>query len=559
MDMEKRERINPEPQPEPQAQFPVAPAPVMRPVAPIWQPKPLFPLTGGDTAFALVAVAACIFTVIAGVFGGFALGYALSIPVMMTLFGCYFAKGGKGWLSALPYGLLALAISAVFVCTSNGAVRFFATLIGILLTFVCYDTLRNGAIRGNRPVLGIFYAAGSSLENIDIAAKSLFSNRDGEKKALGKVLVGLLCALPVLVVVVPLLISSDEAFKGLMTQLFSHSFTTILKSLLGIALAVFVVTYGFSLKHGRVSRLKDSTFAGIENAYIISFLSAIGVCYLLYLFSQLAYFFSAFRGFLPDKEITYAQYARKGFFEMCVIAVINLLIVFLALALAKKKEGKVCHGIKALTTFIALFSLVIIATALSKMVLYISAYGMTILRLGTSAFMVLLTVVFISVMLRIYIRKINVVKTALLTAGCVVLVLGVCNVNAVCANYNYHCYKQKRLETIDVQAMYELGDEGIPYLVKLSGDGAAGVAQQAQYYLAKVYLQDYFEDMPQDESFTIKDLQKHQKDVGFARFSLPRHTAYRELYGLMKKNSHFGKWAYTLLEDGDIYGEEYPY
>ena len=555
MDMEKREGMTP----QPQQPFPVTPPPVMHPVAPIWQPKPLFPLTGGDTAFALTAVAVCIFTVLAGIFGGFALGYALAIPLMMALFGCYFAKGSKGWLHALPYGLLAIATSAVFVCTSNGAVRFFGVVVSFLLALVSYDTLQGGAIRGNRPVLGIFYAAGSSLENIDIPAKSLFSNRDGEKKALGKVLVGVLCALPVLLVVVPLLISSDEAFKGLMSQLFSHSFTTILKSLLGIVLAVFVVTYGFSLKHGRVSRLKDSTFAGIENAYIISFLSAIGVCYLLYLFSQLAYFFSAFRGFLPDEEITYAQYARKGFFEMCVIAVINLVLVFLALALAKKKEGKVCHGIKALTTFIALFSLVIIATALSKMVLYISAYGMTVLRLGTSAFMVFLAVVVLSVILRIYIRKINVGKTALLTAGCVGLVLGVCNGNAVCANYNYHCYKQKRLETIDVQAMYELGDEGIPYLAKLAGDGAAGVAQEAQYYLARVYLQDYFEDMPQDESFTVKDLQKHQKDKGFARFSLPRHTAYQELYGMMKKNPHFGKWAYTLLENGDTYEEEYPY
>lgn len=554
MDMEKREGMTPQPQPAPS--FPVTPPPVMRPVAPVWTPKPLFPLTGGDTAFALLAVAACVFTVLAGVFGGFALGYALSVPVMILLLCCYFAKGSQGWLPALPYGLLALAIGSVFVCTSNGAVRFFAVVIGFLLALVCYDTLRHGSVRGNRPTLGIFFAAGSSLEHIDVAAKSLFSNRDGEKKTLGKVLVGLLCALPVLLVVVPLLISSDEAFKGLMTQLFSRSFVTILKSLLGVALAVLVITYGFSLKHERVSRLKDSTFAGIENAYIISFLSAIGVCYLLYLFSQLAYFFSAFRGFLPDKEITYAQYARKGFFEMCVIAVINLVLVFLALALAKKKAGKVCHGIKALTTFIALFSLVIIATALSKMVLYISAYGMTVLRLGTSAFMVLLTVVFLGVILRIYIRKINVVKTALLTAGCVVLVLGVGNVDAVCARYNYTCYQTKRLEKIDVQALYQLGDEGIPYLIKLTGDDAAEVASQAQYYLARVYLQDYFEDMPQDESFTIKDLQKQQKNKGIMHFSIPRQIAYRELYRAIQENPHFGLMAPQLVEHGWIGYEE---
>ena len=171
---------------------------------------------------------------------------------------------------------------------------------------------------------------------------------------------------------------------------------------------------------------------------------------------------------MPNNEITYAEYARKGFFEMCVIAVINLGIVFLSMLLAQKQNGKACHSIKAITTFIAVFTLIIITTAISKMVLYIDAYGMTVLRITTSAFMLFLAIVFIAVILRVYLNKINIVKTALLAAGCVVLILGTMNVNAVCAEYNYKAYNAKKLDSIDIKALYELGDEGIPYIVKIA-------------------------------------------------------------------------------------------
>ena len=45
--------------------------------------------------------------------------------------------------------------------------------------------------------------------------------------------------------------------------------------------------------------------------------------------------------------------------------------------------------------------------------------------------------------------------------------LAVCNVNALCAQYNADRYLSGTLETIDVQAMQELGDSAVPSLVRL--------------------------------------------------------------------------------------------
>ncbi len=519
-----------------------------------YQPKALFELNKCDTAFAVCALVLSIFSAVFGIFGGFAFGYMLSIVFMLILFGIYFLKGSKARILPIICGLLSLANSAVFICTTNGSVRFFGVVISFLLSFVCFDGMVNGAVVGNRQTLGIFYAAASTMGNMGVSLKSLFSNSDGDKKSIGKALVGLICAIPVLAVVIPLLISSDDAFRGMMNNIFRDSgntFITVLKVLFGILLFMFVISYGFSLKNGRISKVKEGKFAGIENIYLISFLSAIAVCYLLYLFSQLAYFFSAFKGFLPNDDITYAEYARKGFFEMCVIAVINLGIVFSGILLAKKPNGKVCHGIKAITTFIAVFTLIIIATAISKMVLYIDTYGMTVLRVTTSAFMLFVSIVFIAVILRIYIIKINIVKTALIAAGCVVMLLGTVNVNAVCAKYNYQAYKNKKLDTIDVKALYELGDEGIPYVIRIACSKDENVAPAAQKYLAEAYLYDYFDDMQYALDFTIDDLKEKQMNKGFERFSIPKANAYNELYKFIEKNPQFAAKCHTFFDDGN--------
>ena len=295
----------------------------------------LFPMTRRDAAFAVGGLIISVFAAIYGVFGGFALGYTVSAAAMFILFAVYFAKGGKAQAFPILCGLLALANTAVFLCTTNGSVRFFGFLVTIALSLTCFDGLAAGGTTGNRQTVHLFCKAIATIGHIGVTLRSVFTDRTGHKKVVGKALLGLAGAVPVLIVVVPLLVSSDDAFRGMVDRMFADTGKTLVKANFGVVLAMFAVSYGFSLKTGRTVQQKKGTFGGMENVYILSFLTAISLCYLLYLFSQLAYFFSAFKGFLPEGGITYAQYARKGFFEMCTIAVINLAIVFVALFLAK--------------------------------------------------------------------------------------------------------------------------------------------------------------------------------------------------------------------------------
>lgn len=501
--------------------------------------KPLFELSKGNITFIIGALIGSIFCALFGIFSGFALGYSLTIILLTLLFIIYLSKKGEGRIFPVICGVLTLCSSAVFICTSNSSVRFFGVIISFLLSLACFGGLANGKTSGNRNTIGIFYSAASTLGNIGVTLKSIFCGGNKNKKSFLKALIGLAFALPVLAVVMPLLISSDEAFSGMMNSIFENTFSTIAKIIFGVSISILVIPYGLSLKDGRITKMPKGKFKGIESIYIISFLSAIAICYLLYLFSQLAYFFSAFKGFLPEGDITYAQYARKGFFEMCAIAVINLIIVFTAWFIAKKKKGKANVGIQTMTTFIAVFTLVIITTAISKMVLYISAFGMTVLRLTTSAFMLFLFIVFISVICKIFLKKINLVKTSLIAASIIVLLLGTVNVNTVCAKYNYQNYTTQKLENIDVKAMYDLGDEGIPYLVKLAKSNDNNVSYQAERYLAEAYMFDYFEGLQNANYFSAEKLDKYRKYSGFDSYSIPKEQAYNALYGYIEENPGF--------------------
>ena len=78
-------------------------------------PKPLFNLEKGDTAFALCALAASVFTSVFGLFGGFSLGYLLSVVLMMALFTAYFGRrasvGGFAVVSGLLVGRMVISVA----------------------------------------------------------------------------------------------------------------------------------------------------------------------------------------------------------------------------------------------------------------------------------------------------------------------------------------------------------------------------------------------------------------------------------------------------------------
>lgn len=230
------------------------------------------------------------------------------------------------------------------------------------------------------------------------------SQKAGVRK-LGAILCGFLLAIPVLLVVLPLLSSADNNFSRLLTGFMDNFSENVLSFVLRAVFSLPVTAYLFGLAYGCVHRRKTDRIRReavrrtgdrvrmVPDAAVYTALLTISVCYVLFMVLQGQYLFSAFAGIRPEMY-TYSEYARKGFFELCGVAAVNL-AVLLAANLFTKTDREHNRTLRWLNLLISVLTLLLIGTAASKMVLYISAYGLTIRRIQTMVFMGWLAVVFL--------------------------------------------------------------------------------------------------------------------------------------------------------------------
>ena len=365
------------------------------------------------------------------------------------------------------------------VCTALAMIVFSALAI---MEVMSLRRWKDGSFRSISDVCYTVFCL--TFGRIGVACYALFhkSNAEGKlgRRKSGSVLLGLVLALPVLVILIPLLTSSDAAFENLLKQLAFRNFGEAFMSLL-LGISLFLMLFGrlFALRGGAERRTATPSGRGIEPTVPTVFLSAISVVYLLYLVSQLAYFFNAFSGLLPDGFST-AEYARRGFFEMTAVCAINLLLLFLSNLLCRKTDGKTPLALRLLSLFLCIVSLVLGSTVLSKLMLYIRSFGMTRLRIVTSVFTVFLCGVFIAVAFRLFLRKTPYMKIALVIGALLLLSMAFVNVDRVVAGYNVEAYRSGVLESIDMDTLQALNsDASVPYLLELTNDENPEVAKRA--------------------------------------------------------------------------------
>ena len=422
---------------------------------------------------------------------GLGLGEALGLAALLPIALWYLrSRPGSlspfGWICAALYGIgsLSLAFSGDTLCK-------LLLLLGLPLLFLLVLLERLALWTGEGLLSRLhdfFYAAFSmSFGRLSVGVWALLhSGAEGSlrsKRNLAAAL-GLLCAVPVLLVLIPLLISSDAAFAGMLGSL---DWSVALRGLLVLVYAAFTALLLFSLLFSSdrgPKALELGARKGLEPAAVIAFLAAVSGAYVLYLVSQFAYFTDAFRGLLP-KDFTVAQYARRGFFEMCFIVAINLGLIVLALGLCRKEGGRVPAAVKALALFLCVFSLILVATALSKMFLYMNRFGLTRQRVRTSVFMLFLAAVVLALALRLFVKRVPVLRLAVGLGAAMLICLSLANVDGLVARYNVSAWKNGKLDSLDMQTVCELGDGAVPTLAELAACEDETVAAAAEKELGQ--------------------------------------------------------------------------
>ena len=481
-----------------------------------------------DTVFAILTLISSVFVISLSLFGGFNLGFTVSFFALFLLTVLYMVKS-KLRIKAFPIfcGSAALTLSAVFGIFNDSLINtllFFAVfaLYGVFLS-LCYTDCENSRH-------GIVY---SVLNTLIVAPFAFLTEpfrsygkycKDNDKKGPNKqVLMGIAISIPVLLVVVPLLISSDAAFENLMVSLFSGAGTLIAKILLGAIFALFFFSLLFVLKKGL--KREESTLCGqssyrnLPSATAVTLFTILSVFYAAYLFSQLSYFFGAFAG---EYSITPASYARRGFFELCGVCSINLGLISLITGLARRnEEGEIPLSVRISATLICVFSAIFTVTALSKMLLYISLYGLTRLRLLTSLLMVMLGLIFVGVVISLYLRKFPTAKYIITVLAVLALAVGFFDVDRTIAFYNVEHYKTGQLEEIDVEHLGGLSDSAVPYLVELLGSPDTEVREEAARVLYCRAEKFYEIDTTEYKKIKLKEI----KESSFSSYNYSREQA----------------------------------
>lgn len=352
-----------------------------------------------------------------------------------------------------------------------------------------------------KAIKAIFVLPFSSFGASAGAIKSLMIKSKSSKK-IANIIIGLCIAFPITLVVTTLLVNADKMFENITKSLFSNAFDNLFEFVFMFLLGLPFAFYAFGMLYANKKNKNAQTFLDESCEKItksfkvmpssILYISVTPICilYAIFFFAQTAYFLSAFKSFLPD-GLTYAQYARKGFFELCAVSVINLITIALMNLLCKEKGDKVNKapkGLKIYTIIISIFTIMLIITAMSKMVMYIQNYGLTLLRVYTSWFMLLLAIVFILAVIKAIWRKFNLARGCVV--GCVIMlaILAFSNVDGIIAKHNVNCYQNGTISEIDISMMYQLSDSAVQYVLPLIESEDEVVATDAQNYIDEFEL-----------------------------------------------------------------------
>lgn len=377
---------------------------------------------------------------------------------------------------------LIIIFSTVFTITANGFIKFLNIIF--ILFLGAYWVYSVGKV--NKRIERFFFF--DMLKAIFIMP---FTSFNKAPKAIGYstsksklsntiklVLFGLVITIPITSIVALLLVSADSGVEKMLNALcnnfFQDAFVVAVQFTFGVPVAfyIFGMLYSNTKKEINKNVLTDDICERklekvkiFPNIVMYSAVTPICILYILFFISQLQYFLSAFNGILPN-GYSYANYARRGFFELTAIAIINLMILLTINFLSKQTGENKPMLLKAYSILISVFTILIITTALSKMIMYITKYGLTQLRVYTSWFMILLAIVFILIIIKQLNFNFNFVRYAVITFVIMFGILCFSNVDGNIAKYNIEMYRSGQLKELDVNTLCELSDDSLIYVLK---------------------------------------------------------------------------------------------
>lgn len=209
------------------------------------------------------------------------------------------------------------------------------------------------------------------------------------------ILRGVILAIPILAVLGALLAAADPVFAQLLKNLLGAFNIERLPEYLFRLTYILIFAYGFTgvlisaIKPDPPEERPDPhqpwkmRFLGTTETWII--LGSVVLLFGVFVVLQIRYLFGG-QANISETGFTYSEYARRGFFELVWVALLSLgLYTGLSTVTIRKNRAQELT-FTILTIALLGLVLVILASALQRLVLYENAYGFTRLRTYTHLF-----------------------------------------------------------------------------------------------------------------------------------------------------------------------------
>jgi hypothetical protein len=275
---------------------------------------------------------------------------------------------------------------------------------------------------------------------------------------------GLLIATPVAVVVAALLASADPVFASFLTlnldfgQLLADAFFVLVGSLVMAGLLRSAAGEPLERVDGPLWRL-----GATEGLVVLAVLDAIFAAFAL---AQAIAASGAAGDTLRAAGVTYADYARSGFFQLLWVAGITLVVLVLFSRITALNQPSSKRAFLVLAEIAIALTLLIVAVASMRLSLYENAYGFTMLRLYSHLFAGWVAVVFLlhaADLGGLFRRRRWFVGATAMTALTLLLVLNVANPEVLVARFNVD--RAASTGKLDPQYLTELSSDAVPTLL----------------------------------------------------------------------------------------------
>ncbi|MBO4627972.1 MAG: DUF4173 domain-containing protein [Lachnospiraceae bacterium] len=288
-----------------------------------------------------------------------------------------------------------ITVLAIHVCTT-GSLRLI--LVDKLLIFVLFFVLFLNSLYDDEKwdvtgycsaILQFLFSSVSFVGNViseavairrekaeEAAAAEAAGEKPQKEGVVRYVILGLIISVPLLLIIVPLLASSDAVFANVVSDALKFE---IDEDVVGFtALAVFMFFVAFALLTRCTQRMVSLSMPVVEGkkrnpVTAITAVTVILIVYAIYCGIQVYYLFLG-AGKLPE-GYTYASYVHEGFYELVFVCLINLVMVLFC-----QKHSKENVVLRVLLTIVCVCTYVMLGSSLYRMILYIEAYGFTYLR-----------------------------------------------------------------------------------------------------------------------------------------------------------------------------------